>query len=184
MKKFIITEEERSRILGMHKSATSRQYLMEGFTAPNGITYKLDFKDANSFNQFVGQSSSTVPNPYVKKLGVAPGGVNSFSSFITNIWQSLAFTGRSPLKFAWGNLTMVRNLLSEASAGLSSLYGFPEAKEFLSDEKIKIWSSPVDPKNPSYTIWNWFYDTYIKPDIQTRASLIKTPATATPIKKP
>ena len=29
MTKFIITEEERSRILGMHKSATSRQYLME-----------------------------------------------------------------------------------------------------------------------------------------------------------
>jgi hypothetical protein len=29
MKKFIITEEERSRILGMHKSAISRQYLKE-----------------------------------------------------------------------------------------------------------------------------------------------------------
>jgi|688.fasta_scaffold390023_2 hypothetical protein len=29
MKKFIITEEERSRILGMHQSATARQYLME-----------------------------------------------------------------------------------------------------------------------------------------------------------
>ena len=29
MKKFIITEEERSRILGMHQSATARQYLNE-----------------------------------------------------------------------------------------------------------------------------------------------------------
>jgi hypothetical protein len=29
MKKFIITEEERNRILGMHKSATSKHYLME-----------------------------------------------------------------------------------------------------------------------------------------------------------
>jgi hypothetical protein len=29
MKKFIITEEERSRILGMHQSATSKQYLKE-----------------------------------------------------------------------------------------------------------------------------------------------------------
>lgn len=29
MKKFIITEEERSRILGMHKKSTSRHYLME-----------------------------------------------------------------------------------------------------------------------------------------------------------
>jgi hypothetical protein len=29
MKKFIITEQERSRILGMHKKSTSRHYLME-----------------------------------------------------------------------------------------------------------------------------------------------------------
>jgi hypothetical protein len=29
MKKFIITEDEKSRILGMHQNATSRQYLME-----------------------------------------------------------------------------------------------------------------------------------------------------------
>ena len=29
MKKFIITEDERSRILGMHKTATSRHYLNE-----------------------------------------------------------------------------------------------------------------------------------------------------------
>lgn len=29
MKKFIITEEEKSRILGMHKAATSKHYLME-----------------------------------------------------------------------------------------------------------------------------------------------------------
>lgn len=36
MKKFIITEEERSRILGMHKSATSKQYLNE--VAPTGTT--------------------------------------------------------------------------------------------------------------------------------------------------
>jgi hypothetical protein len=34
MKKFIITEEERSRILGMHQSATARQYLMEDEAIP------------------------------------------------------------------------------------------------------------------------------------------------------
>ncbi len=37
MKKFIITEEERSRILGMHQSATSKQYLKEE-VAPTGAT--------------------------------------------------------------------------------------------------------------------------------------------------
>ena len=30
MKQFIITEEEKSRILGMHQNATSRHYLNEG----------------------------------------------------------------------------------------------------------------------------------------------------------
>ncbi len=39
MKKFIITEDERSRILEMHKSAISRQYLMEqSGTTPTGQT--------------------------------------------------------------------------------------------------------------------------------------------------
>jgi hypothetical protein len=40
MKNLIITESERNRILGMHKSASSRHYLMEqsGVTStPNGI---------------------------------------------------------------------------------------------------------------------------------------------------
>ena len=34
MKKFIITEDERSRILGMHKKSTSRHYLNEQPTEP------------------------------------------------------------------------------------------------------------------------------------------------------
>jgi len=36
MKKFVITEEEKNRILGMHIEATSRQYLKEDFN--NGMT--------------------------------------------------------------------------------------------------------------------------------------------------
>ncbi len=36
MKKFIITEGERSRILGMHKKSTSRHYLMEQTTGEEG----------------------------------------------------------------------------------------------------------------------------------------------------
>jgi len=55
MKKFIITEEERSRILGMHKSATSRQYLMEatGYQgpaipdAPKAYNYFIGFINKN-----------------------------------------------------------------------------------------------------------------------------------------
>ncbi len=37
MKKFLISEEERSRILGMHKSATKKNYLTEDVSAPEPI---------------------------------------------------------------------------------------------------------------------------------------------------
>jgi hypothetical protein len=48
MKKFIITEEEKSRILGMHQFATSRQYLMENVRA--GVTKDLLTQIANRIN--------------------------------------------------------------------------------------------------------------------------------------
>ena len=37
MKKFLISEEERSRILGMHKTATKKNYLTEEISAPEPI---------------------------------------------------------------------------------------------------------------------------------------------------
>jgi hypothetical protein len=174
-----LTSDEKNRILEMHKSALSRQYLNEGFKAPNGITYKLDFKDGESFSQFVSNPSVAVENLYAKKLGFHAGDNQSTILFVSNIWQALAFTGRNPLKFSWGNPKMVQSLLSEASAGLKSLTGFIDAQQFITDDKLKIWNQPADPKNTQYTIWYWFYNTYIKPDTQTRAALITTPATPT-----
>jgi hypothetical protein len=189
MKSLIITEEEKSRILGMHQSATSRQYLMEstlggvrsliseGFKPPGtDIVYKLDFKSVDDFNKFIAQSSVTGENPYAKKLGFL-GMQGGSPQFVSNIWSALAYTGRNPSKFAWGNIMMIKNLLNEASTGLNNLPGWLDAKELLSDEKIKIWSQPVNPKNPSYTNWNGFYDMFIKPDITTRAALIAQPTT-------
>jgi hypothetical protein len=74
---------------------------------------------------------------------------------------------------------MVQSLLSEASVGLKSRFGFNDAQQFLTEDKLKIWNQPANPKTTQYTIWNSFYDTYIKPDIQSRAALITTPATPT-----
>jgi hypothetical protein len=178
MKKFIITEEEKSRILGMHQSATSRQYLKESFKGPDGVVYKLDFKDVDSFNKFTAQSSAGVPFPYAKQLGFTSSNLG-VSSFIINIWTSLAFVGKNPQNFSWGNVKMVQSLLSEASVGLKSHFGFNDAQQFLTEDKLKIWNQPANPKTTQYTIWNSFYDTYIKPDIQSRAALITTPATPT-----
>jgi len=56
MEKFIITEEERSRIIGMHESASSRHYLNE---QPKNVSKKgsikdianKNFKDKKDFNQ-------------------------------------------------------------------------------------------------------------------------------------
>ncbi len=178
MDKLLITEEEKSRVLGNNQSVTERQYLKEVYKTPDGITYKLDFKDSDTFSKFVGvPSNPSTENPYAKKLGFYAGGGdnNGMVLFVVNIWHSLAFIGRSPLQFSWGNSKMIQSLFSEASVGLKSLKGFIESQQFVTDEKLKIWNQPVDSKNPKYTIWNWFYDTYIKPDIQTRAALTTTP---------
>jgi len=47
MKKFVITEEEKSRILGMHKSASSIHYLMEQGETPT-IFDKAYFMNKNT----------------------------------------------------------------------------------------------------------------------------------------
>jgi hypothetical protein len=48
MKKFIITEEERGRILGMHKTATSKHYLME-----DEVIGKSNFYCASNVGKYV-----------------------------------------------------------------------------------------------------------------------------------
>jgi hypothetical protein len=58
MKKFIITEEERSRILGMHKSATSKQYLME-----------YDIDDDNKMN-FITELTSDGGQEIMNEIGI------------------------------------------------------------------------------------------------------------------
>jgi hypothetical protein len=178
MNKLIITEEERSRILGMYQNVIRKESIFENFKAPGtGIVYKLNFKSVDDFNKFTAQSSVTGENPYAKKIGFFAGDAESSSGlFIQNIWQALAFTGKNPLKFAWNNFMMIQSLINEASSGLRVLPGYTQAQEFATK---KEWTTPIDPKNPNYTIWNSFYDMYIKPDINSRATLIAQPTQPT-----
>jgi hypothetical protein len=63
MKKFLIEESEKERILEMHKKATMRQYLSEGFKDPNNaqLVYSLNFKDANSLNKYMNSNFGQSP---------------------------------------------------------------------------------------------------------------------------
>jgi hypothetical protein len=58
MKKIIISEEERSRILGIHKTATSRQYLME-----------YDIDDDNKMN-FITELTSDGGSEIMSEIGI------------------------------------------------------------------------------------------------------------------
>ena len=62
MKKFIITEEERSRILGMHKKSTSRHYLMEQSNKKIGdFTYSVVETKNGKFRIYVTGGKYTTP---------------------------------------------------------------------------------------------------------------------------
>jgi hypothetical protein len=64
MGKFIITEEERNRILGMHKTSTSNHYLMEqatGDTQSNTLSWE-DFKLSVEKGYPVFETSNYDPN--------------------------------------------------------------------------------------------------------------------------
>jgi hypothetical protein len=79
MKKFIITEDERSRILGMHESATSRHYLNEQVT---GETEDLWIRLVNKLGKdkfTINGSHATLVLPDKSILGIGqPYEDNSF----------------------------------------------------------------------------------------------------------
>ena len=69
MKKLIITEEERSRILGMHQSATARQYLMEDQTQLNKVQSYIN-STVQEMNKLISdtakQQQKTLPTIKIK----------------------------------------------------------------------------------------------------------------------
>jgi hypothetical protein len=61
MNRLIITEEERSRILGMHKSATSRQYLTEDQAKDDASLNYIVNAVANYINGVIAKHRATDP---------------------------------------------------------------------------------------------------------------------------
>jgi len=69
MKKFIITEEEKSRILEMHQFATSRQYLMEEVAKDLCLTLATRIVDALNakINEFKTKNPNTPTSTFTVK---------------------------------------------------------------------------------------------------------------------
>jgi len=111
MKKLIITEEERSRILGMHQNATSRQYLMEdgaATVAPGTISvpYNIDKtgKPVLALNQYVNVTIINEKTPQNKKGWLTEMGYDSLGQ-IQFQTAGLALPLKGIEKDSNGNLT-------------------------------------------------------------------------------
>jgi hypothetical protein len=97
MKKFLISEEEKKRILGMHKDATKRHYLGEQsntgvtepsstetakptFTGGDGVAYYVPNLDGNSWSTFVGTAGGNLMDfiTFMQSIGVKTNGDNPF----------------------------------------------------------------------------------------------------------
>ncbi len=109
--KLIITEEERSRILGMHQSATSRQYLNEGdaVTVASGtisVPYNIDKngKPVLATNQYVKVTIINEKTPQNKKGWLTEMGYDSLGQ-IQFQTAGLAFPLKGIQKDSNGNLT-------------------------------------------------------------------------------
>jgi hypothetical protein len=112
MKKLIITEEERSRILGMHNKAAGKQYLMEdgAVTVVPGtisVPYKIDPKTSTpvlALNQSVKVTIINEKTPQNKKGWLTEMGYDSLGQ-IQFQTAGLAFPLRGIQKDSNGNLT-------------------------------------------------------------------------------
>ena len=94
MKKFIITEEEKSRILEMHQFATSRQYLMENVRV--GVTKELLTQIANRINLNIERAKSKG-----KKI-----------SSVVSVVQEGNYNGVNAFVLKYGNNTFLSEFMS------------------------------------------------------------------------
>lgn len=125
MKSLIITEEEKSRILGMHKSATARQYLMEA--AITGVALDLINKINNYLNQTINNYKTKNPNVTInnfetKTVGNSKTTEGEFPRYTIYVGQNDLFIGSKGISDADlqattnrdTNLKMYRNVISNA----------------------------------------------------------------------
>jgi hypothetical protein len=88
MKKFLITEEEKSKILGMHYNAMGKSLVNE--VKINGVEYKYPFKDATQLEQYVGMFVLNT-NQAIKTVGLNPYEAGDFAEGISAMNQAIIY---------------------------------------------------------------------------------------------
>lgn len=95
MKQFIITEEEKSRILGMHQNATSRHYLNEGLKSERLFDEIYDIiNTSNSTEEFEKRIKEIEPE--LEDLPKEK--YNEYMSFINTIKDRWSFEDKEDRK--------------------------------------------------------------------------------------
>jgi hypothetical protein len=129
MNRLIITEEERSRILGMHKSATKRQYLMEqaditkqietGFnqilTTLRTLTMVPGTENPVTFGNLVKDTANTDPNRIMYNITINVGGPRP-EEFTIKVGSMLDVTNPNNIIKAWQNY-----LINDFTGGVNNV---------------------------------------------------------------
>lgn len=201
-KKFIITEEEKSRILGMHIAASANQYLMEqnnGFT-PTGSKYT--FKDEASYNNYNNLTFTKPQNNWVNLYGSTISGYNSGTktfdaapAFIANIILTLAMVvGNKKSITNYGNWDYFKqtltngnyiNLVNQLSpTKTSAKYSPSTIIKTIEDSKSPFTMAKDETgKSLGVSMWQKFVTDQVQPVWLSRYSSTVIPSTE-PIKKP
>jgi len=125
MKKFIITEEERSSILGLYKNNITKQYITEA--AITGVALDLVNKINDFLNQKITNYKTKNPNASINNFKVMTAGNSNpvegeFPRYSIYSGQNDLFTGSNGISDADlqpttnrdTNLKMYRNVISDA----------------------------------------------------------------------
>ena len=98
MKTFIINEEEKKRILGMHKSATSNHYLTEQESV--NPTEDLTPNNLSTFQSLNGESYNI---DFSKKLIYGPGKNFNIKNTVVDLIPPQVFSGKYKFQYFGGN---------------------------------------------------------------------------------
>jgi hypothetical protein len=145
MKKFLISEEEKKRILGMHKDATKRHYLGEQsntgvtepsstetakptFTDSDGVAYYVPNLDGNSWSSFVSMGGDDMMNfiTFMQSIGVKTNGDNPFKypketynqqyqNFLGKVQKGMSIEDAYKEIPILGNINYYQNLLTNVN---------------------------------------------------------------------
>lgn len=99
MKKFLISEEEKNRILGMHQEATKRHYLGEQ-TSPSSTTPAKPSYEVNGVAYYVPGLNDTNFSTFTDTQSAVGGGdMIAFAKFMKQIGASWGAGGISPFAY-------------------------------------------------------------------------------------